>query len=252
VACSVIRPCLSAGTGINYDSTTGVISAAAADCTTIRPCLSGGSGIAYNSTTGVITNNAVTGCGITGNGTAGSPLTANTNPWPYPGSISANGSVVACDTTSGKLYGAPIGTADVQSVEVVRNYAGLAVPTSVGGATLDTFSMTFTNNNTSRNVRAFVTREAKVDFDMPGTSTTGPSRAAYAIDTGVDTYRQYNNGITTMTGVAIMTTRAIDLGPVLPGANLNYTMTIVGSNGQGGATYNRITVSVHVLFVPTT
>lgn len=251
VACSVIRPCLSAGTGIDYDPVTGIISAEAADCTTIRPCLSGGSGIAYDSVTGIITNNAVTSCGIIGNGTAGSPLMANTNPWPYPCDVSANGGIVACDPTTGKLYSTPVGMADIQSVETVRNYAGLTVPTTAAGATLDTFSMTFTNNDACRNVRAFVTREVKVDFDMPGTSTTGPSRAAFAIDAGVDTYRQWNNGITTTTGVAVMTTRSIDLGPVAPGANLNYTLTVVGSNGMGGATYTRITVAVHVLFVPT-
>lgn len=52
--CNLVRPCLSAGPGIDYDPDSGIISAEPTDCAEVRACLSAGDGISYDPGTGVI------------------------------------------------------------------------------------------------------------------------------------------------------------------------------------------------------
>lgn len=191
-----------------------------------------------------------TGCGVTGSGTAGSPLIANTNAWPYACAIGTNGGTVACDPATGKLYSTPLGLADFKSTTITRTYASLAVPASGSSVTLDTFDFSFTNDDPCRNARVVIWRNVEVNFDLPGTGTTGPSRAAFAID-GNACYRISNTGATTATSTTTEVSRAIGMGTFGPGAVVNYSLDVGGLDGSGGATYTRIEATARALFIPT-
>jgi len=256
VPCSTVRTCLTAGTGITYDNTTGVISASGSgggtvDCADVRACLSSGSGVAFDGAAGTISADAVTGCGITGKGTSASPLAANTQTWPYPCAIAANGGAVSCDPATGILYSDPLGHVDMQIMSFVRDYPNLAVPgPGIAIVSLDTFTASFTNPDTCRTMRAVIQRDADVNFDMPGTGTTGPSSAAYAID-GIVTYRTWNTGVPGAIDMHTRTGRQLDAGTVAPGGTVSVSVDIGGLSGQGGATYTQIAVSIRCMFVPT-
>ncbi|WP_165947365.1 hypothetical protein [Micromonospora sp. 15K316] len=141
IDCAQVRPCLSAGDGIEYDPTTGVISSdGSVDCAQVRPCLSAGDGIDYDPTTGVISadlssepgNNITIGpdggllvpstggttvavassscITLTGDGSAGSPLLAQPRLDPDPantltcgpnGLLAAGGGSGTVDTACG-------------------------------------------------------------------------------------------------------------------------------------------------------
>lgn len=222
-------------------------------CTAIRPCLSGGTGISYDNTTGVISATGaalVTGCGITGTGMAGSPLAADTNAWPYACDVAVNGGIVACDPGTGKLYSTPVGIADFKSTTIVRTYAALPVPVSAIPVTLDTFAFSFTNDDPCRNVRVVIWRNVEINFDLPGTGTTGPSRAAFALDTNV-AWRHSNTGTTTAFSTSTEVSRPIAMGVLAPGATVNYTLDVGGLDANGASTYSRIEATARALFIPT-
>jgi len=75
--CNLVRPCLSAGPGIDYDPDSGIISAEPADCTEVRACLSAGPGIDYNPATGVISAGALDCAAVRACITAGPGLSWN-------------------------------------------------------------------------------------------------------------------------------------------------------------------------------
>lgn len=243
--CPTVRTCVSAGPGVNYNSTTGVISAdvsgTAGNTLTID-----GDGLYVPASSGQA---VTTGCGLTGNGTAGTPLAVNVSAWPYPCAIGTAGGVVSCDPATGRLYSDPKGQSDMKTQSYTRTYPNILVPAGVDQS-LDTFVMTFTNDDPCHFARVIVFREVDVRFDMPGTGTTGPSRAAYTIDTN-ETYRQWNNGVTGTTSVSVQTARSTDIGTVGPSTPITYTLDVRGGQGLGGATYTSISVSIRALFIST-
>lgn len=122
IGCEDVRPCISAGDGISYDSSTGVVSAHLSNQT--------GNNIATGPDGGLfVPTGAATvsvGCGITGDGSASAPVTANTGGWPYPCSVDTFGGVVACDS-NGVLRSEPRGKVSMTRYVESRTY-NRAVP----------------------------------------------------------------------------------------------------------------------------
>ncbi|MEU1815124.1 hypothetical protein ABZ543_07995 [Streptomyces roseifaciens] len=237
-------------------------------CSQVRPCISATNGAAYNPATGVITadlstdagNNIVLGtdsglyvptgaatvsvaCGLTGDGSAGNPLTVNApTAWGFPCAIATNGSDVVCDTTTGQLKGEPPYTPQyVQFVES-RNYANPLVPAVT--TTVDTFAYTITNNDPCRAAMIHVSTELDVDFNLPANSGA-------AMSLGEELWYTANTGATAITDThnQIGRTRNQTLS-LAPGASLNVTVDPQLGRGSGGATYNRIQVNERFMFHP--
>src|SRR5690606_28928459 len=106
-----------------------------------------------------------TGCGLTGDGTTGAPLTLATPAWPYPCTPEDNGTPVVCDA-NGELRGAPESRAYFDQFTEMRDYENLPVPAGFD-VVADTFTWSYTNPDPCRAVIVFLEREADVDFDLP-------------------------------------------------------------------------------------
>jgi hypothetical protein len=286
--CTTVRACLSEGNGIDYDPVTGQISArpstdpgntvtfggdgglyaagGAVDCATVRPCISAGEGVAYDPVTGVIAarpsadaGNAVTfggdgglfaptaatvatACGLTGDGSVGAPLAAAVGAWPYPCDIDTSAGVVVCDG-AGNLRSEPRGQVSFTSFTEERTYANLAVPAGFDQPG-DSFATNIVNPDPCRSALVYVEREADVDFILPA-----GAGAAYGHATD-EVFFTRNTGTTTITDLHTQTTKVFALAaPLGPGAALPVTFDVTLGRGSGGATYNRIQVSIRVLLI---
>lgn len=259
IPCSVIRPCLSAGTGITYSSATGQISAdfSAVPCTAVRPCLSAGNGASYNSGTGVVTarlspqagNNIVfapdgglfvptgaatvtTGCGLTGNGSAGSPVKAVTSAWGYACDLDAQAGKVYCDS-SGALRSEPPPTLTYTETAVTTTFSHAAVPTGTSGTAVHTDNLTITNPDPCRAATVVYEAEVDIDYDLP----VGGGAAA-----GISTDEmQYfiNRGSATINDVHWQVTK-VQRRTIPAGGTLVEPIVVTMSRGSAGAAYNRI------------
>ncbi|MGW3736688.1 hypothetical protein [Streptomyces sp. NPDC005148] len=255
---------------MTYDSATGVISAdaAAVTCDDVRPCISAGPGAAYNPATGVITarlstapgNNlalgsddglfvpaaaggtVTTGCGLGGDGSAGSPLAVATGTWPYACSADTSGGVVTCDS-SGVLRSEPRGMASFRSFFEERFYPNVTVPPGFDepGAS---FSTDVTNPDPCRSALLIVWREVDVDFNLPAGAGAG-----YGQDTDEMFYTR-NSGSSLNTDVHVQTTKTFHNASLLgPAATVNIPLAVTFDRGTGGATYNRIQINIRVLMI---
>lgn len=105
VECDDVRPCISGTDGVNYNPTTGVITA---DISTNpgNGLMLDGDGLYVGAGAATVTTGP---CGVLGNGLPADPVRANTNPnWSYPCTHSAaNGTSVYCDPATGQLHGEP-------------------------------------------------------------------------------------------------------------------------------------------------
>lgn len=235
--CSQVRTCLSAGCGVTYNSATGAISAAiSANAGNALQCLPNGLFVQ----TGAATVTA--GCGLTGTGAPGSPLTADTGAWPYACDIATQGGVVACDPATGQLYSEPRSRSQMSSINEVQAYANLAVP--AGAPTVvRTISGNFTNPDPCRT--AIVVAEQEVEFDL---NLPPNARATYGF-TGDDMVTHINRGATTENGFAIQATKVLNRGTIAPGATVNYSFDALVGNGTNGATYSNIQQILRILFI---
>lgn len=215
VTCDQVRPCLSAGPGIEYDPATGIIAAPPADL--------------------------VTGCGLTGAGTDGSPLAAATGAWPYECPIDAIGGVVACDS-AGVLRSEPRGFVAAYSYTETRTYTNLAVPAGFDQLA-DTFTTTVTNPG-CRPALVWLEREVDVDFDLPAGAGAayghGGDEVAYHRNTGSSVEQDFH----------VQTTKSFGLADtLLVGETRPLPFEITLGRGSGGATYNRIQIFIRVLLI---
>ncbi|MFD3453312.1 hypothetical protein ACFWVC_14150 [Streptomyces sp. NPDC058691] len=160
-SCSAVRGCLSAGDGLDFNAATGEFSADLSAQAGNNLTIAGDGGLFVPTGAATVT----VGCGLTGNGSAGSPVTTKTTPWPYACAAATSGSVVACDA-GGTLRGEPRTQVSFTSFTETRNYADLVVPGGLDN-TVDTFTTTFTNPDTCRPAMLIVEREADVDFNLP-------------------------------------------------------------------------------------
>ncbi|WP_405961295.1 hypothetical protein OG235_37175 [Streptomyces sp. NBC_00024] len=181
-----------------------------------------------------------TGCGLTGDGSAASPLAAVVAAWPYPCDADANAGRVYCDS-SGQLRSEPRGMVTIQQDQQTLNVADLAVP-APQDTEVATHQHTVTNPDPCR--PAFVISETEVDADF-----NLPAGAGAAIGIGTDEMSYLrNSGSTAILDTHIQGTKVLSGGTIPPGGSVTFTVSIRMGRGSGGATYNRVQ-SFHRAFV---
>ncbi|RPK58355.1 hypothetical protein EES44_24225 [Streptomyces sp. ADI96-15] len=289
-ACEDVRGCFSAGDGISFDESTGVISArpsadegngvsfgsdggllvpaSEVSCEDVRPCFSAGDGLTYDEATGEFGpdfsadagNNLTTGsdgglyvptgaatvsaaCGLTGDGSGGSPLAAAVGTWSLPCDVTANAGQVYCDA-NGVLRSEPRGMANFYSFSETREYANLPVPSGQDQPG-DHFEFEVTNPDPCRPALAVIEREADVDFVLPANG----GGAAYGHGTD-EMYYVDNQGNAVSDDVHAHTTKVFALAtPLAPGETRMLTFDVTLGRGKGGATYNRIQAFIRCLLI---
>jgi hypothetical protein len=185
---------------------------------------------------------SVGACGLTGDGSAASPLAAAVGTWPYPCSIDALGGVVACDST-GQLRSEPRGQVSFFSFTEARDYANEPVPAGFDQPG-DSFATSVTNPDPCRPALLLIEREADVDFILPA-----GAGAAYGHSTD-EVYYTRNTGTTTINDAHTQTSKVFALGALLaPGATTPLTFDVTVGRGSGGATWNRIQVFIRALLI---
>lgn len=239
------------------------------DCTEVRQCLSEGDGIDYNAATGEISvcvspdaGNNITqdangclfvagapgtvqsGCGITGDGSPGDPLTVETAPWPFGCAPETNGSVVTCDA-NGLLKGEPpYHTYFLQSIQEQMFPANPVVPAG-DDVVVHTFTFDIVNPDPCRAMRVVSWRDIDVDFNLP----VGAD-AASGISTDEMTHIT-NHGTATEFDTHIQVGKLTQPNASLaPGAGTTLTLEVSLAKGSAGATYNRIQGSFRVMLMP--
>ncbi|MEU5834457.1 hypothetical protein ABZ820_12405 [Streptomyces diacarni] len=228
VTCEQVRPCFSAGDGAAYDSETGVISA--------RPSEDAGNNVAIGEDGGlyVPTGSATvtTGCGLTGDGSGGAPVTAATGTWPFECDVDVYGGGVYCDGT-GALRGDPRSQATYTQDSLNQHYDETPVPGDSPGTPVETRYLEITNPDPCR--EAFLVCEVEVDVDFLLPAGAG---ASYGISTD-EMYYTANTGSSTVTDAHVQTTKVYNR-VIPPGGTLSEPLQIIMGRGTDGATYNRI------------
>lgn len=228
-----------------------------ADCADVRACLSNGCGITYNATSGAISvdisedaNNALqcranglfvqtgaatvtAGCGLTGNGSVGSPIRANTQTWPFACDLEDEGGGVYCGS-DGVLYSDPSAKTQffTEAENVVLPGNGIAVPTSAG-ATVRTASIDLVNSDPCRPMRFSMWQDVDMDLDLPA-----DAHAMYGID-GDDMLQIENNGNTTMFSVHTQVGKMRNF-TIPAGATQTINVPLTAGLGTNGARIRRI------------
>lgn len=284
--CAVVRPCISAGNGASYNSTTGVVSArpsgdannllefgsdggllVTTDCGTVRGCLSSGDGIDYDPVTGVIAarpstdanNNLIiggdgglyvppgaatvtTGCGLTGNGAASTPLAVAVSAWPYACPVGTNGGVIACGP-DGVLRGEPRSRSAMQSFFHDQDFANIVVP-----AARDQFvariESTFTNPDPCRPAIAIAMQELEFELNLPA-----QAGAEYGFDGPDEMVYHINRGSANENGYHIQVSKTVNRGVVGPGATATLGFDALIGRGTNGATYSHLQGVLRILFI---
>ncbi len=225
-SCDDVRPCLVAGDGIDYDPATGTIAA--------RPSTDAGNTLGFGTDGGLMVPAAEpleTGCGLTGDGSAGAPLAAVVGAWPYPCDVDANAGAVYCDS-GGQLRSEPRPMATFVQDQQVLNPANLVVPTPED-TVVASHTLPITNPDPCRPAFVMVEGEVDADFNLPPNSG-----AALGITTDEMSYVA-NNGATTLLDVHTQGTKVVHT-TIPAGGSINFTITITMGRGSGGATYNRV------------
>ncbi|MBP2703541.1 hypothetical protein JOL79_06975 [Microbispora sp. RL4-1S] len=174
---------------------------------------------------------AVGACGLSGNGSAASPLAAKVQAWPYTCPVDANAGGVYCDST-GNLRGEPRGKTFYQQDSLNQTLSSTAVPSGFDNVIV-TRNLSVTNPDPCRPMFCIFEVEVDVDFDLPAASG-----AAYGITTDEMAYFA-NRGSTAASDVHCQTTKVYNR-VIAAGATLVEPLEITMGRGSGGATYNRI------------
>ncbi|WP_309317387.1 hypothetical protein [Streptomyces salinarius] len=256
VSCDDVRPCLSAGDGIAYDPDTGIIAARpstdpdnlvgfgtdgglyaaapAAEPTVVEAGTGTtvtGTGTAADPYT-VSATPPETGCGLTGDGSTGSPLSAAVAAWPYPCDVDDAGGGVYCDS-AGQLRSEPRGQIAFQQNQQTLDFADETVP-SPQDTEVATHSIDIVNPDACREAFVLLEAETDADFNLPA-----GAGAALGMSTDEMSYLR-NSGSTAILDTHVQGTKVINAGTIPPGGTLTYTLPITMGRGSGGATYNRV------------
>ncbi|MGW4731850.1 hypothetical protein ACWEQC_22250 [Streptomyces shenzhenensis] len=237
VPCDTVRGCFTAGPGIDLDTATGVISAdlsgQAGNNLLINP-----DGGLYVPTSG---GSVVTGCGLTGDGSASAPVEAAVGTWPYPCGLDEAGGVVVCDS-DGVLRSEPRGKVVFTRFSENRGYPDTKID-SGSVAVVDTFSTTVTNPSTCLPALAVVEQEVDIYMVLP-------AGGAGAVGIGGDeTFYVKNTGSSAMSGVHSQATKVLSGGTLAPGASLSVSVGASVGRGAGGAYYYQINTLIRVLLI---
>lgn len=177
-----------------------------------------------------------TGCGLSGGGSATSPLSAAVSAWPYPCDLDTQAGGVYCDST-GVLRSEPRPVYDyVQSSlnEVFPDNPAVPATANSDGTTVALRTLDITNPDPCREAVVLIEVEVDVDFVLPP-----GGRAAYYIARD-EMYRAQNTGGSTMFDVHTQTTKVTGNRTIPPGGTITFSLDIGMGWGAGGATYNRI------------
>ncbi|MET9818350.1 hypothetical protein [Streptomyces sp. NPDC006355] len=237
VPCDTVRACFTAGPGIDLDQATGVI---AADLST-EP----GNNLSIGPDGGLLVPTAggqvVTGCGLTGNGSASAPIEAATGTWPYPCDPDTEGGVIVCGS-DGVLRGEPRGAASFSQFFEERTYPDIEVPTG-SVAVVDTYNATVVNPSNCRPALVLAEQELDIWLVLPG-----GAGAATGYD-GDEMAYHFNAGTTWRTGVHTAATKFLGRGVLAPGASASVGFGAAVGRGSGGAYYYRINYVLRVLLL---
>ncbi|MCF3960601.1 hypothetical protein [Streptomyces fuscigenes] len=237
VPCETVRACFTAGPGIDLDEASGTIAAdlsgQAGNNLTIGP----DGGLLVPTAGGSV----LTGCGLTGNGSASSPVKAATGTWPYACSPEEAGTVIACGT-DGVLRGEPRGVASWSTFGEERSFPDTAIATG-NVVIVDNYSATVTNPSTCN--PAMVLVEEEVDMWMVLPAGAG---AATGFDSD-ETFYMRNTGTSTMTGVHAQATKFLSRGMLAPGATVAVGFGASAGKATGGAYYYRINYNLRVFLL---
>jgi hypothetical protein len=234
---------------------------AVTNCAEVRQCLSNGSGITYNPATGQISvdlsedagNNLVrrpnglyvptgsatvsTGCGLTGDGSGGSPVRVNSATWPHTCAIATNGGNVYCDTVSGRMRTDPPFRSSFRQASVNEL---LPSPRTVPSTetVVDTLALQIPNPDPCRPAFALLYQEVDVIFNLPAdggaaSSAIGADDVNYLRNTGSGAINLWHSQHSVMSNLLVPA-----------GGTTTHTMQITLNRGAGGATYTRIQANV--------
>ncbi|MFF4900406.1 hypothetical protein [Streptomyces sp. NPDC001068] len=237
VECADVRQCLSAGDGIAYDAATGEIAA--------RPSADAGNALALGTDGGLLVPEPaalVTGCGLTGDGSAATPLAAAVSAWPYVCDADDNGGVIVCGG-DGVLRGEPRSHAQFFSQFYDEDFANVPVPAG-SNVFVRRMEFPFTNPDPCNAAQVVVCQEMEVELTLPA-----GAGAEYGFD-GPDEMIYYRNtGTSTATGIHFQVTKVRGGGIILPGQTVTLGFDILMGRGTAGATYTHIQGILRALFV---
>lgn len=237
VSCEDVRGCLSAGPGIDLDPSTGAISADLSEQAGNNITIGPDGGLLVPTAGGTV----LTGCGLTGDGSASSPVTAATGVWPYECSPDTAGGVIVCGT-DGILRGEPRPVASFTTFSEERTYPD--VPIDEGSVVVvDNYSGTVTNPSPCREAMVLAEQEVDVWLVLPA-----GAGAATGFD-GDETFYTRNTGTSTMTGVHTQSTKFLSRGTLAPGATVAVSYGAAVGRGSGGAYFYRINYVLRVFLL---
>jgi len=186
-----------------------------------------------------------TACGLTGDGSTGTPLAVAVGVWPYPCDVDDAAAGVYCDS-SGVLRGEPPVRSRFQQNSLGRSFpaAPLVPQPEEVVATLD---LPIVNPDPCRTAMVILFQEVDADLNLPPNSEGG-----VGIDTD-DMVHLANTGNSTISREHVQVNKLTNL-TLAPGETRLHTMDINMSRGAGGATYTRIqaTLRAWVISNPTT
>ncbi|MFJ3249046.1 hypothetical protein [Streptomyces sp. NPDC086782] len=248
VECADVRGCLSAGDGIAYDPATGAIKA--------RPSADAGNTVSIGADGGLYAPSGggggpatvATACGLTGDGSAASPLAAAVATWPFACPVDANGGDVYCDS-AGALRTLPRGQASTVGDNRTTNFPNVRVPTGTALTVVHTENMTVTNPSAC--LPAYVIYEAEIDadFDLPA-PVGGANGGAAALGFSTDELLYIeNSGGQLIKDTHFQLSRTYWGGVIPPGGTATQTVAVTMGRGAGLATYDRIQVTTRAFLI---
>jgi hypothetical protein len=183
-------------------------------------------------------------CGLTGNGSAASPLGVNVGAWPFACTLDTEAGGVYCDST-GRLRSDPRGKIQYFTTTLNSTYANLTVPTTTatGGQLIETRTLDITNPSGCYDALAITEVEVDVDFIIPA-----GGRAGHFVY-GDEMYRFENRGSATVSNVHTQTTKVVGNTAVPAGGGVTVSLDIGLGFGLAGATYNRIQSYIRAIVI---
>lgn len=181
-----------------------------------------------------------TGCGLTGDGSTGSPVSVAVRDWPHSCTVDAAAGGVYCDG-AGVLRSEP--RTRVTRVSTAGDQAYSATPVPAGrDVVIATKSLVMTNSDTCRQAIAQVVVSIDVDFTLPANSSA-------VAGIGNDDMQAFvNRGSSTATAVHTQVTKTFQRN-IPAGGTLTEPLAITMGRGTGGATYTRIQWSIQALII---
>jgi hypothetical protein len=179
----------------------------------------------------------VTACGLSGDGTTASPLTANVAAWPFACAIGDSSSGVYCDPDSGELRADPRYWSDFEGEQATTSYLAAPIPVPAVQTVIETVSIDITNPDPCRRGLGLLFREVDLDFELPLNSG-----AMAGID-GDDMVYLGNTGNRRIFATHAQTNKITSF-TLAPGETRTITMNVEAGRGSGGATITRVQKSL--------